>query len=574
MELILLAALGLGALSLVFGGDDAAPGRSDAPDRDNGDDTDPPDDTAGNVIELSSGVPNPEGTSGNDTFSGIVEGSVRGGAGSDRFSFDNGYGAVISGGAGNDSFVGGMGDGFTLYGEAGNDLFAFDTDVFDGAVAYGGAGNDRFDLDFSDSDVQPGATLSGGDGADIYDLTFSPGMADRAGGGKMVTIKDFKLGEDQLNVTFTDLDRAELVENSDGNYSDLNLHYITTDDAGATVDRYMRLRLEGITGATLESLGLNLPEVPPDEPPTNLLQVSDGATINGSIQADVFSLSDAVDGDFTAELNGGAGDDTFNLTRPDGSAFLISGSLDGGAGNDYFDVSGERTNLRGGEGNDTVYGDLLGGSVYGEGGDDLLRISAGPSDPVFVYGGEGKDTLNGSGSDNIVLEGGAGDDVIVTDGAASRGTGYNIIARGGAGDDTMSHSVDIFPPHAFLNDVPARLTGGSGADAFNINLTIGEGTFEASADDPEVFTTPAGLLEDFQRGTDSLTIDLSAIDDVYSAVSARMIENADNGTTDIILGLSDNTNPPNNIVIRVVATGISWDDVTFSGRDPTFLNAA
>lgn len=217
---------------------------------------------------------------------------------------------------------------------------------------------------------------------------------------------------------------------------------------------------------------------------------------------------------------------------------------------------------------------MLGGSVYGEGGDDLLRISAGPSDPVLVYGGDGKDTLDGSGSDNIVLEGGAGDDLIVTDGAGSGGAGYNIIARGGDGDDTLSHSVEILPPLDFPLDQPARLTGGAGADAFNINLTIGDGTFEASADDPEVFTTPAGLLADFERGTDSLTIDLSALEDAYSAVSARMIEDADNGTTDIILGLSDNTNPPNNIVIRVVATGISWDDVTFSGRDPTFLNAA
>lgn len=78
----------------------------------------------------------------------------------------------------------------------------------------------------------------------------------------------------------------------------------------------------------------------PNEPSTDLSQVSEGATIDGSGQADVFSLSDDVDGDFTADVNGGAGDDRFNLTRPDGSAFLVSGSLDGGAGKDYFEVSG------------------------------------------------------------------------------------------------------------------------------------------------------------------------------------------------------------------------------------------
>lgn len=313
---------------------------------------------------------------------------------------------------------------------------------------------------------------------------------------------------------------------------------------------------------------------PPDEPATDGFQVADGDTINGSSEADVFSLSDDVEGFFTAELGGGDGDDRFDLTRPDGSAFLSSGTLDGGAGNDRFDVSGEVVTLRGGEGNDTVSGDLTVSSVYGDGGDDLLRVTAGPSDPVRVYGGDGTDTLDGSGSFNIVLEGGAGDDLIVSDGAGSNGTGYSIIARGGAGDDTLSHTVEVLPPPAEFEELPARLSGGTGADAFTINLTIGEGSFEPGADDPAVFTTPAGLLEDFELGSDSLTIDLGAIGDAYSAISARMIEDADNGTTDIILGLTDSTNPPNDIVIRIAATGLSWNDVTFSGRDPTFLNAA
>lgn len=190
-----------------------------------------------------------------------------------------------------------------------------------------------------------------------------------------------------------------------------------------------------------------------------------------------------------------------------------------------------------------------------------------------MQGGDGDDTLDGSGSDNIVLEGGAGDDLIVTDGAASGGAGYNIIARGGAGDDTLSHSVEVLPPLSLFYTVPARLSGGAGADTFNIDLTLGEGDFEASAGDPEVFTTRAGLLEDFQRGTDSLAIDLSAIDDAYSTVNARMIEDAGKGTTDIILGLSDDTNPRHDIIIRVVATGMSWSDVTFLGRNPTFSDA-
>lgn len=362
-----MAALGLGALSMVFGGDDPAPGGSDGPRQDDGDDTDPPDDTAGKVIELSSGVPNPAGTAGNDTFSGIVEGSARGGAGDDSFTFDNGYGAVISGGAGDDSFVGSMGDSFTLHGDAGNELFAFDTDVSDGAVAYGGAGDDRFDLEFADSDVQPGAILSGGVGADIYDLSFSPGIVDRAGNGKMVTIKDFNLGEDQINIGFPELDRAELVEDPDGNHSDLNLHYTTTDGNGATVDRYMSLRLEGITGATLASLGVDLPVGTDDQ--GRLYEIEPG------------SLS---------VVQGGVGNDTITG--------IASGRFFGGDGDDSFDIeTGADSVLDGGAGNDTLtVGEGVNFTILGGAGDDVLNIdsTANTQENSTIDAGDGDDVLN------------------------------------------------------------------------------------------------------------------------------------------------------------------------------------
>lgn len=574
MGFLLLMMLGVGvAASLLMSSEDD--------DGATADENSPSEEPEDRNIVLEAGAQNPSGGAGNDKFTGIVEGTVRGAAGNDTFSFENGYAANIYGGTGEDSFVGGMGDSFTLHGDAGNDSFSFDTDVFEGAVAYGGTGDDRFDLHFDDSDNQRGAILTGGDGADTYDLTFAPGMAAKAGPGKLVTITDFDPAEDRLDIDFNQLDRAELVENREGNYSDLNLHYTATDDTGAAVDHYMRIRLQGVTGATLEDLGITLPDIDTDTgrlyeiASGGLSRVDAGAgndTIRGTADGsffgdggnDVFEIETGAD----STLDGGSGNDAMSIGE--GMNLTVSG----GAGDDDFDVSGAVINLRGGEGNDTVSGDLLTSSVHGDGGDDLLRIAAGPSDPVYVYGGDGTDTLDGSGSFNIVLEGGTGDDLIVTDGAGSFGTGYALIARGGDGDDTFSHSVDVLPPLVFPYDQPARLTGGAGADAFNLFLTIGEGNFVPSVDDPEVFSTPAGLIEDFERGTDSLTIDLSEIADAYSAVSAKMIENADNGTTDIILGLADNTNPPNDIVIRVAATGLTWNDVAFTGRDPTFLNAA
>lgn len=548
---------------------------------DGGGGDEPPDQAEDRDIELEPGQDNPSGGAGDDSFSGIVEGSVRGGAGDDSFGFEDGYGAIISGGAGNDSFEGGMGDSFILHGDAGNDLFAFDTDVSDGATAYGGAGDDRFELEIGDSDTQAAPVLSGGEGADAYDLSFSPTSPEGGGAGRTVFITDFAPGVDQLDIDFSELDRAELVENTQGNYSDLNLHYTATDDMGAAVDRYIRIRLQGITGSTLEDLGISLPDTVDDT--ARLYEIASGGLSRVSAGAGDDTIRGTADGSFyggggndlfeietgaDSTLDGGIGNDV--MTIGGGMYFTVSG----GAGDDDFDVSGEVMNLRGGDGNDTVSGDLLTSSVYGDGGDDLLRVAAGPSDPVYLYGGDGSDTLDGSGSENIVLEGGAGDDLIVSDGIGSNGSGYNIIARGGAGDDTLSHTVDVLPPLAFPYDQPARLTGGAGADTFSINLATGEGTFVPSVDDPAVFTTPAGLLEDFERGTDSLTIDLSEIESAYGGISARMIENADKGTTDIIISLTDDTNPPNDIVIRVAATGLSWSDVTFSGRDPTFLNAA
>lgn len=573
MGFLFLMMLGVGVTAALFISSDSDGG--------GGTEDSTPDEAEDRDIELESGKANPVGGAGDDSFSGIVEGRVRGGAGDDSFAFENGYGAIISGGGGNDSFEGGMGDNFVLHGDAGNDLFAFDTDVFDGATAYGGKGDDRFELGIMDSDVQPGPILSGGAGADTYDLTFSPGDVDRGGPGKLVTITDFKPSEDRLDIDFTALERAELVEDPEGRYSDLNLHYSATDERDAAVDRYIRIRLQGITGSTLEDLGITLPGTDTDAgriyeiASGGLSRVNAGAgddTIRGTADGsffggtgnDVFEIETGAN----SMLDGGSGNDVMTIDQSTNS------TIRGGAGNDYFDVTGELITLRGGEGNDTVSGALLTSSVYGEGGDDLLRVAAGPSDPVYVYGGDGTDTLDGSGSENIVLEGGAGDDLIVTDGAGSFGTGYALIARGGAGDDTLSHTVDVLPPLVFPYDQPARLTGGAGADTFSINLAIGKGTFEPSVDDPAVFTTSAGLLEDFERGTDSLTIDLSEIDAAYSAISAKMIENADNGTTDIILRLTDNTNPPNDVIVRVAATGLSWNDVAFTGRDPTFLNTA
>lgn len=318
-------------------------------------------------INLASGVQNPSGGAGNDKFTGIVEGTVRGAAGNDTFSFEDGYAAKIYGGAGEDSFVGGMGDSFTLHGDAGNDSFSFDTDVFDGAAAYGGTGDDRFDLHFDDSDNQRGAILSGGDGADTYDLTFAPGMAAKAGPGKLVTITDFDPAEDGLDIDFNQLDRAELVENREGNYSDLNLHYTATDDTGAAVDRHMRIRLQGVTGSTLEDLGIALPDTDGDT--GRLYEIASGGL---------------------SRVDGGTGDDTIRG--------IADGSFFGGSGNDAFEIeTGADSTLDGGSGDDVMtIGEGVNFTIRGGAGDDALYIDAtrNTQEASIIDGGDGDDRIN------------------------------------------------------------------------------------------------------------------------------------------------------------------------------------
>jgi Ca2+-binding RTX toxin-like protein len=311
------------------------------------------------------------------------------------------------------------------------------------------------------------------------------------------------------------------------------------------------------------------PQRPSGDDSADIIYVSDGLTDDGSDDDDLFVLSTETNGAFTANLSGGAGDDIFRLTNLGESAFM-AGSVDGGDGDDYIEATGE-ADISGGAGNDTITAASFASSVEGGTGDDLLRIRAGGGDVVFVDGGAGDDTIDGTGSENVVFTGGAGDDLIVSNGLAQGGAGYNIIAEGGDGNDTLSHSVDVFPFSDF--DTPAILRGGDGADQFFIALTTSTGSFEPGPDDPDVFVTPAGVLEDFVRGTDSLEIDLSMIDPFYTEVSAAMVEDLDTGSTGIILSLSGETLPDQDVIIRVNATDLSWDDVTFVGEAPSILSS-
>lgn len=302
-----------------------------------------------------------------------------------------------------------------------------------------------------------------------------------------------------------------------------------------------------------------------------LILVADGTEHSGDDGQQAYLIDPQVEGAITANIDAGGGDDIVDLARLNGGVILFGGSVEGGAGNDAISVEGDDVTLSGGDGDDTIIGNLRSSEVNGDGGDDLLRIVTASSDSTMVDGGDGNDTIDGTGSDNISLLGGAGDDLIMTEGSTPTGTGYVIASDGGEGDDTLSHVVDVFPlPIQDPAFAPARLTGGEGADMFDIQLATDNGVYTESDDDPDVFLNDAAVITDFEPGTDSLSFDLSGYLAGYSAMTGEMIEDTDAGTTTITLRLTGGL-PDQDIQVAVAATGLTWNDVTFIGAEPGTL---
>ncbi len=159
---------------------------------------------------------------------------------------------------------------------------------------------------------------------------------------------------------------------------------------------------------------------------------------------------------------GGLGQDTIHGNGGDDDIQGNQGAdlIHGGRGNDrlYGDIvvlaedAGADT-LYGGNGADSLYAGAGDDLAYGDQGDDQISGEAG-ADSLFggagfdlLFGGGGADSLRG-GADNDTLHGGP-------EGAAAD------VLVGGAGDDLLV----VAGPDALTGPI-ARLTGGTGADAF------------------------------------------------------------------------------------------------------------
>src|SRR5205085_307061 len=156
---------------------------------------------------------------------------------------------------------------------------------------------------------------------------------------------------------------------------------------------------------------------------------------------------------------------------------------------DLVDNVGAGFSGTGNELNNTILGATEGGTLSGLGGDDLL-VARNTQNTVTLRGGDGNDTLDGSGW-HTQMFGDAGNDLLIS----------------GGGDDTM-----VSGPG---NDT---LQGGRGTDtliggAGNDTLTGDLGSADApNAADHFIFqVTPgsanADVVTDFQSGSDQLHLD-------------------------------------------------------------------
>ncbi|WP_017397797.1 cadherin-like domain-containing protein, partial [Acinetobacter lwoffii] len=104
--------------------------------------------------------------------------------------------------------------------------------------------------------------------------------------------------------------------------------------------------------------------------------------------------------------------------------------IDGGEGSDTISGSGGNDYLVGGEGNDILHGGAGNDYLLGGSGDDTLNGNDGND---TLLGGVGNDILNG-GAGNDILDGGAGNDIL-------NGGAGNDILTGGLGIDTLIYNV-------------------------------------------------------------------------------------------------------------------------------------
>ena len=304
-------------------------------------------------------------------------------------------------------------------------------------------------------------------------------------------------------------------------------------------------------------------------------------TVDAKGGNDTITLQDSDQVVGTATIKGGAGNDTIALTAESGgnNSRLSASSVNGGQGDDTFNLAGSvSTTFRGNEEDDdfvlaqnytnsTVNGNtgedsfaigagfqlsnskILGGNdndgsmnfganpivsavdstINGSKGNDSITIGAVTLATNFtVFGGQGNDVITSTngGSDNVVYSGDKGDDQITTRGAQDSvlgGEGNDLIATGadadtidaGAGEDIVTDgagadTIDLGSGDDTYNDAGGddTITGGAGADTYN--PAGGENVYVIGST-----ADSAATISGTDRTFDSMTVGFAAATDTF-----------------------------------------------------------
>jgi trimeric autotransporter adhesin len=369
------------------------------------------------------------------------------------------HGGTLHGLGGNDTLYAAQRGG-VVFGDDGDDLIDArgSTGV---AEMFGGSGNDT---------MVAGGQMTGGAGADSF--TF---LSPSAG-----VIHDFTSTVDEIHLDAT----AMSALGASGNFAAGDARFFAGTAAHDADDRVIfdagtgrlwydadgngidveQMLVANVTGNVVAT------DIAVDNGDTVVNGTSGNDTLTGTSGNDTingFAGHDSIDGGLGNDsLIGGDGNDTLIGIDPGGLGDQVSDTLDGGLGDDVYFVREDDVILADAGGIDTVRAlnsnwtlaaDLEnldlddsvgsgfdgtgnaqnnvirsaseGGTLSGLGGDDLL-IARHAQNTVTLLGGDGNDTLDGSGwSTN--MNGGAGDDVLVGGG----GLGSNM--TGGAGADSF-----------------------------------------------------------------------------------------------------------------------------------------
>lgn len=417
------------------------------------------------------------GGDGNDTLVGGDGGdTLNGGTGED----------VLRGGEGDDALNGGVGRD-QLFGESGDDVLNGEQgdDTLEGGLdndsLLGGLGNDTLNGGVGIDEIR------GNDGSDVIRVLGEEAVSDDEsddmdGGGGTDTLEF--IGEE--NVVLANFGGADELTASIERINGRRLALVGTEAANVfDLSRVTAVNLLGIYGlaGNDEITGTSGADTIYGNSPTPAVgdyddddtilggsgndklfggvgddTIQGGAgndTINGGLGEDVINsgvgndlIETRGDESESDEINGGLGNDTLanigttplvldGFNASNNGLETIRGNGQEIIGNDDDNTLDFRRSsfasvalvrvaaIRGGAGDDTIYGSLAADSLFGDDGDDLL---VGGSGNDYLDGGSGDDSLSGGGGVDTLF-GGLGEDVL------TGGDSYDIFAFKSSADD-------------------------------------------------------------------------------------------------------------------------------------------